>query len=192
MNEQTRIRLGLATKRYEQRLSQMSETDAGWLSAFERVCREIVRTAMAEIGAELVRAGHSCQIDVGDLDGRPSLDWTVAPRAVPTGRRMVRVFPRHDEQKGWEVLAEIWLSGTPCELRRFASPAELTAEVAENLLVEAVEQILAAAGSGAIFQGEAATREAVPPLVCRDYSPDVPAEDLYSFVGPDSGEVTCE
>lgn len=147
MNEQTRIRLGLVTKRYERRLWQASESDAGWLSAFHVVCREVVRTAMAEIGAELIRTGHSCHIATGEVDGMPSLDWTLEPRGAPDGRRMVRVFARRDEHKGWEVLAEVWLSGTPCELTRFGSPSDLTAEVVEKLLVDAVEQVFAAASS---------------------------------------------
>lgn len=152
MNEQTRIRLGLITKRYEGRLQQARDPDADWLAAFEVACQRVVRPAMAEVGAELTGAGHSTQIDVGDIDGSPSLDWTLEPRSAPDARRMVRLFARHDEQKGWEVLAEVWLSGTPCELTRFKSPSELTPEVVERLLVDAVEQVFAAAGSNAAYR----------------------------------------
>lgn len=155
MNEQTRIRLGLITERYERRLRQAGGSDGGWLAAFEEVCRTVLQTAMTEIGAELVRTGHSCHIDVGYVDEMPSLDWTLEPCAAPDSRRMVRFFARRDEHKGWEVLVEVWLSGTPCEVTRFRNPSDLTAEVAEKLLVDVVEQVFAAAGSNSVYRAHA-------------------------------------
>ncbi len=117
MNEGTRIR-GLITKSYDRRLREATGSDADWLVELDVVFVRTLRPAMAEIGAELTRAGHACQIQSGHVEGMPSLDWTVEPRGAAEGKRMIRVFPRKDERKGWEILAEVWLSGTPRELTR--------------------------------------------------------------------------
>lgn len=150
MNEQTRIRLGIITDRYDRRFGGADASASEWLVQFESLCDHVLSSAMNEIGTELSRAGHACHLTRSMEHGAPGLDWTIEPRGAPGARRMIRVFARNDERKGWEILAEVWLSGTPCELTRFAHPNEVTGEVAEHLLVDAVEQVLAAAASSAV------------------------------------------
>lgn len=150
MNEQTRIRLGIITDRYDRRFRGADAAGTEWLVQFASLCDHVLRSAMTEIGSELSRAGHACHLEPSTERETPGLDWTIEPRGAPGARRMIRIFARMDERKGWEILAEVWLSGTPCELTRFAHPNEVTEEVAEHLLVDAVEQVLAAAASSTL------------------------------------------
>ena len=148
MNEQTRIRLGIIASRYNRRVGVRADTEQDWLADFDTLCAGVLRTAMTEIGNVLACEGHSCEVRLGTDPEVRGIDWVIEPRGLPEARRMIRLFARKDERKGWEVLAEIWFSGTPCELTRFGHPKEVTAEVAEHLFVDAVEQVLASAASG--------------------------------------------
>lgn len=147
MNEQTRIRLEIIAARFGLRCGAAAAGEAEWLARYDDARRGVLRTAMTEIGEVLVRDGHRYEVR---LDAEPtarSIDFAITPAGAGQHERRVRFFARNDPRRGWQVVAELWLSETPSELLRFEQPAELTAEAVEHVLVDALEQLFAAAAS---------------------------------------------
>lgn len=149
MNEQTRIRLGIIAARFGKRSDAPVDSAQAWLAEYEALRAGVLRTAMTEIGEVLAADGHRCQV-VLDIDPEArSIDLVVAPWGAPEKERRVRFFARRDPHRGWQVVAHIWLLQSPSELTRFERPGEVTAEVAEQILVDAIEQLFASAASRA-------------------------------------------
>lgn len=154
MKEQTRIRLATITERHARRLSEAG--DAGGLAAarraeflrgFERACAEVLRPAMEAIGAELTRAGHAYRVEQGATGERVSIELhlliTGAPRSTD---KVIRLFSSRGPEQRPEVVAEVEMERNPMELTRFLQIEEITPEVVEQMLVDAIEQVFACNG----------------------------------------------
>lgn len=147
MNDQTKIRLQLVMDRFGKKLAAQQTGESEWVAAYQEACAKVLRPAMKDIGEMLARAGHPCEVR---LDAEPdlrSIDLVVKPGGPAMEERWVRFFAHEDEQRGWQVIAEVWLSGSPPELTRFEHPRELTPEVVEQVLVDGIEQIFASAAA---------------------------------------------
>lgn len=154
MNEQTRIRLGIIAARFGKRSDAPVDSAQVWLAEYEALRAGVLRTAMSEIAEVLAGDGHRCEVVLdGDPEAR-SIDLVVAPWGAAEKERRIRFFARDDPRRGWQVVGHIWLLQSPSELTRFGHPSEVTTEVAEQILVDAIEQLFASAASSA-RRGEA-------------------------------------
>jgi len=145
MKEQTQIRLQIIAARFGRRGRPRDDSEQSWLDAYEVARAGVLTTAMTEIGDVLARDGHHYEVR---LDAKPevrSIDFAVTPAGDSEAERLIRFFARNDERRGWQVVAEIRLRPDQSfsELTRFEQPSEITAEVAEDLLVDAIEQVFA-------------------------------------------------
>lgn len=145
MKEQTRIRLQIIAARFGRRGAVRNEEEHAWLDAYERARGGVLTTAMTEIGEVLQQDGHHCEVRLDAEPAGRSIDFAVRPVGNGEGERLIRFFARNDERRGWQVKAEIRLGEAQgfSELTRFERPDEITAEVAEHLLVDAMEQVFA-------------------------------------------------
>ncbi len=149
MNEHTKIRLGIIAARFGKRSDAPVGSAQAWLAEYEALRTGVLRTAMSEIGSVLEGDGHRCEV-VLDVDpAARTIDLVVTPWGDVEKERRIRFFARTDPHRGFQVVAHIWLFQSPSELTRFERPSEVTAEVAEQLLVDAIEQIFASAASRA-------------------------------------------
>lgn len=154
MKEQTKIRMEMITARYAKRLTDagnagelVAARKAEFMRGFERVRAEVLRPAMEAIGAELIRAGHGFRVDLGDTPEHMSIELhlilTSAPRA---SAKVIRLFALKEIERRPEVVAEVEMERNPMELTRFLQIDEITPEVVEQMLVDAIEQVFACNG----------------------------------------------
>lgn len=145
MKEQTQIRLQIIAARFGRRGVARNEPEEAWFTAYELARRGVLETAMTEIGEVLNGDGHHCEVR---LDAEPearTIDFAIRPAGDAEQERMIRFFARNDERRGWQVKAEIRLGQDQSfsELTRFERPDEINTEVAEHLLMDAIEQVFA-------------------------------------------------
>jgi hypothetical protein len=154
MNDQNRLRLERIAARHASRPAPKptapepppEEEDAlapAFLAAFARARDAVLRPAMAEVGLELKEAGHGFRIDPGGDENSPSIDLRVILPDRGDSRDTVRFLAKKDAERGWQVVGELELKGSPVELTRFETAEEITHDVVEQLVVDAVEQMLA-------------------------------------------------
>ena len=154
MKEQTQIRLATITARHAKRLAE-SGVDASAAAAreraffteFDRLRAEILRPAMVEIGAQLEDAGHGYRIDERVESGRPLIELHLLILGAHRGsKNLIRLFAWRDSEGRPEIVAEVEMVRSPMELTRYQEIEALTREVAEQMLVEAIEQVFASNG----------------------------------------------
>jgi hypothetical protein len=149
MNEQNRARLTRMVARWERQRAALAqdeaerEREAIFRADLARVMATVLRPVIEDIGAELRRAGHDYRVEEGSPEGSPRLDLYLLVRGRSGSKDLIQFVVRRDPERGSELIAELVLRGPPFELHRFSSPSELTADLAEHLLVDTVEQILA-------------------------------------------------
>jgi hypothetical protein len=152
MNEQNRLRLDRIATRHAKRAVQgrtetpiKTEVDTGFLAAFGRVRDEVLQPVMAEVGLELKAAGHRFRISPGGEAASPAVDFHILLPEPRDSKDTIRFLARKDAERGWQVIAELELKGSPVEITRFESAEEITRDVAEQLVVDATEQMFASA-----------------------------------------------
>jgi len=155
MNEQNRRRLGRIAARHASRAAQgPSEPEAkqedaagaAFLAAFDRVRDDVLRPVMAEVGVQLRGAGYLFRITAGGEEGSPAVDFHVILPDRGDSKDTVRFFAHKDSERGWQVIGELELKRSPIELTRFEAMDQITHDVVEQLVVDAVEQMLASTG----------------------------------------------
>lgn len=148
MKDHNALRLQRIAARFEAHRDLRSDAEASrdlraFLSSFEGAIADVIRPAMTEIAEELRAAGHILRFERTERSALPCAEFHFDIRDGKAQWRNAIVFfvaPRGSG--GWEVIAELELQ-TPSELTRFASPGEITPEVVEQMLVDAVEQMFA-------------------------------------------------
>ncbi len=154
MKEQTRIRMEMITARYARRLTKagnagelVAARHEKFLRGFERVRADVLRPAMQAIGGELEKAGHGYRVDLGDADDRLSIDLHLILTGAPSrADKVIRLFSLKASASRSEVVAEVEMEGNPMELTRFLQIEEITPDVVDQMLVDAVEQVFACNG----------------------------------------------
>jgi hypothetical protein len=157
MDDQNRLRLDRIAARHARRttpaqngtdLETQAETatDAPFLEAFARARDDVLRPVMAEVGLQLKSAGYGFRISPGGEEGSPSVDLHILIPERGDSKDTIRFFAQKDAERGWQVIAELELKRTPFELTRFESTLEITRDVAEQLIVQAIEQMFASTG----------------------------------------------
>ena len=152
MKDQTRIRLKIIEARYGGARSgrppsaeDLAADRARQLyDGFRRVREGMLVPILEDIGSALVEAGHGHRVDIDVGERLPSLEWHLLLRNARAGAtNVIRMFPRVGQDLGCEIIAEVQLDRTLIELTRFQTIDELTPEVAEQMIVDAVEQVFA-------------------------------------------------
>ena len=158
MKEQTQLRLATITARHARRLAESGiEADAAasaaeareraFFDGFDRSRAEILRPAMTEIGAQLEAAGHGYRIEERIESGRPLIELHLLILGARAGsKNLIRLFAWKDSEGRPEIVAEVEMVRSPMELTRYQEIEALTREVAEQMLVEAIEQVFASNG----------------------------------------------
>jgi hypothetical protein len=146
MNEQNLYRIRTMVARHAVRAKE-PPTAPPFLVYFTRVRDEVLRPVLADVGAELLKAGgpdHILPAPAGPSDG-------VALRLLIPGcedsLNTIRFFPRRDRVRGWQVIGETEGRRSPTEIARFDADEPIRPGAVEQLVVNAVEQMLAAANS---------------------------------------------
>jgi hypothetical protein len=152
MHEQNRLRLDRIAARLAKHAAQApsdplpareTQTDAAFLAAFSQVRDAVLRPLMGEVGLQLKEAGYSFRISAGNEEGSPSVDLHIMLPERSASKDTIRFLARKDAVRGWQVIAELELKRSPFELTRFEKTEEITHDVAEQLVVDAVEQMFA-------------------------------------------------
>jgi hypothetical protein len=146
MHEQNRLRIDRITARHAKHHARGqgdAEGDAAFLAGFLRARAEVLRPVMAEVGAQLECAGYGFEIREGDAEGTPSIDLHVRIPRRESSKDVIRFFAHRDAALGWQVIGEIELKRSPVELVRFEATEPVTRDRAEQLIVDAVEQMFA-------------------------------------------------
>jgi hypothetical protein len=149
VQEHNRLRLQRITERWDRQRTALGHGDeereaerrAAFLKDFRRVLGEVLRPTLEAMSAELRRAGHDDEVRVSE--DPPRLEWRLAVRGRTGSDDRIQIFTRQDPGRALEVIAELCLKRSPVEIGRYAWPGDITAEVAEQLLVTAVEQLFA-------------------------------------------------
>jgi hypothetical protein len=148
MKEQNRIRIHLITSRYKNRRNGPADSDraAGFFRDVERVIASGIRPVMEDLGEELRHAGHYYRIELDVAEHRPSIDFVLLlAGANADAKNIIRFFAWRSPEKELEVVSEIEMKHI-MEITRHKRLDEITRDVIEQLLVDAVEHIFACNG----------------------------------------------
>jgi hypothetical protein len=146
MNEQNRMRLQRITTRHANRVAQNrseAEGDAAFLAGFARVRAEVLQPVMEDVGAQLRAAGYDFQIGLGGDERSPAIDFHLVIPGRGDSKDTIRFFAKKYPGRGWQVIGEIELKRSPVEITRFEAAEQITPDIAEQLVVDAVEQVFA-------------------------------------------------
>jgi hypothetical protein len=144
MKEHHRLRIERLTERYARRLEEgRTPEEASFLCAFEAMRAAVVRPRMEEFAEELRMAGHDARTlqDLGS--DMPNVELALGLRGG-TGRRNVVGFCVI-RWKGYplQVLAYLEVNPPRFDLERFLHPAEVEPDRVEQILMDAVEHVIA-------------------------------------------------
>jgi hypothetical protein len=131
--------------RYAARRREVVTTDgAAFLRAFEEARERVLRPILEEFAAELRRVGHEPRIAIDEAAEAPSIELVLGLRGadVPPGSNLVG-FSVIRWTGAPEVLAYLVVRPPPMDLERFASPEEIDANQAEQMVLDAIEHVLA-------------------------------------------------
>jgi len=141
MNEQNRLRLERIAQRYDRRVSERdAPEESAFVAAFEQLCDRLLRPKMEEVAAELRRAGHESRVVV-DAE-RQAIELVLGLRRGKGSRNVVGFCVLRWTGYPLQILAYLEISPPPFDIERFAAADEIAPERVEQLLVDAVEQIL--------------------------------------------------
>lgn len=146
MNEPNRLRLERITARHAKQTARARSeadgaTDAAFLAAFTDVRDEVLRPVMTEVGAQLKAAGYNFEIRPAGDEGSPGVDFHILMPERGDSKDTIRFFALKDAERGWQVVGELDLKRSPVELTRFEAMEDITHDVVEHLIVDAVEQM---------------------------------------------------
>jgi hypothetical protein len=151
MNDQNLSRLSRMVARWGRERAEIEQRDrdglqekqAAFLAELEGTYASVLRPVIDDIGAELRQAGHDCRIEERVEDGVPRFDLYVVIQGRRGSKDLIQFLVWTHPEHGYQLVVELVLRSAPFELRRFHKPSELTADIAEQMIVEAIEQFFA-------------------------------------------------
>lgn len=144
MREHNRLRVARLTARYDQRcLAPPAPDEADFLGAFATLAVRVLRPQMEEVAALLREAGHQSRVVVDEGHSRPSIELELGLRGGTGSRNVVGFAVIRWSGYPLQILAYLEVSPPPFDLERFTSADDIHPDHVEQLLVDAVEQILA-------------------------------------------------
>jgi hypothetical protein len=115
-------------------------------AAFGRAREEVLAPVLGEVVEALGERGLAATIRVDDAEETPSIELVLG---LGRGRQNDRVGFRVIDRRGrCEVLSYLVASPPPMDLRRYADPGELSRDHVEQVVVDAVEHLLACRAAG--------------------------------------------
>jgi hypothetical protein len=147
MKEHNRLRLARLTARYAERTQAKGAPDeAEFLRAFAELRERLLRPQMEEVAAELRKAGHDARVTFDEGPDRPSIELSLGLQRGTGSRNVVGFSVIRWTDHPLQILAYLEVNPPAFDLERFLGAAEITAERVEQLLVDAVEHIVACNG----------------------------------------------
>jgi hypothetical protein len=144
LKEHNRLRIERLAARYARRIEEArapAETD--FLREFDDLRERLLRPQMEEFAAELRKAGHAPRIVLDEGHDTPSIELALGLREAKASRNVVGFCVIRWAGYPLQILAYLEVNPTPFDLERFARAADVGPERVEQLLVEAIEQIMA-------------------------------------------------
>ena len=143
MREDNRLRIERLSARYEQRVRAAAAPDeADFLGAFAALSARVLRPQMEELAVLLRAAGHQSRVVLDEGPATPSIELALGLRRGTGTRNVVGFSVLRWSGYPLQILAYLEIGPPPFDLERFASADEIGAERVEQILVDAVEQIL--------------------------------------------------
>jgi hypothetical protein len=148
MKDHNLLRIERLTTRYNQRVSGRHAPDAAdFLGAFAELRERVLRPQMEELAGELRKAGHRSRVVDRDEapeggDG-PAIELELGLEGGTGSRNLVGFSVIRWTGYPLQILAYLVINPPPFDIDRFASAAEVSADRVEQILVDAIEQILA-------------------------------------------------
>ncbi|WP_437930227.1 hypothetical protein WMF37_13670 [Sorangium sp. So ce291] len=143
MKEHNRLRIERLTARYARRIeATRAPAEADFLREFDALRERVLRPPMEELAAELRKAGHAPRIVIDEGHDTPSIELALGLREAKATRNVVGFCVIRWSGYPLQILAYLEVNPTPFDLERFASAADVGADRVEQLLVDAVEQIM--------------------------------------------------
>ncbi|WP_437513205.1 hypothetical protein [Sorangium sp. So ce1099] len=143
MKEHNRLRIERLAARYARRIEETrAPAEADFLREFEDLRERVLRPPMEELAAELRKAGHAPRIVIDEGHDKPSIELALGLREAKATRNVVGFCVIRWPGYPLQILAYLEVNPTPFDLERFASAADIGADRVEQLLVDAVEQIM--------------------------------------------------
>ncbi|WP_437613853.1 hypothetical protein WMF20_13540 [Sorangium sp. So ce834] len=102
----------------------------------------MLRPPMEEFAAELRKAGHAPRIVIDEGHDTPSIELALGLREAKASRNVVGFCVIRWTGYPLQILAYLEVNPTPFDLERFARAADIGPDRVEQLLVEAIEQIM--------------------------------------------------
>ncbi|WP_437682679.1 hypothetical protein [Sorangium sp. So ce131] len=143
MKEHNRLRIERLTARYARRIEETRPpAEAEFLREFDALRDGVLRPQMEEFAGELRKAGHAPRIVLDEGHGTPSIELALGLREATATRNVVGFCVIRWTGYPLQVLAYLEVNPTPFDIDRFARPTDVSPERVEQILVEAIEQIL--------------------------------------------------
>jgi hypothetical protein len=144
LKEQNRLRLERLAARFGHRVRAVqAPDDAAFLAAFAELRERVLRPHMEEVAAELRKAGHESRVVLDEGPDRPSIELSLGLRGGKGGRNVVGFAVIHWVDHPLQILAYLEPHPPPFDIERFGGAEEITPDRVEQLLVDAVEHLLA-------------------------------------------------
>ncbi len=144
MKEHNRLRIERLAARYARRLEEArAPAEADFLREFDDLRERLLRPQMEEFAGELRKAGHAPRIVLDEGHDTPSVELALGLREARASRNVVGFCVIRWAGHPLQILAYLEVNPTPFDLERFARAADVGPERVEQLLVEAIEHIMA-------------------------------------------------
>ena len=143
MNEHNRLRVERLAARYDQRTrATLAPDEADFLGAFAALAARVLRPQMEEVAALLREAGHQSRILIDEGHSKPSIELALGLRGGTGSRNVVGFSVIRWSGYPLQILAYLEISPPPFDLERFTRADDIHPDHVEQLLVDAVEQML--------------------------------------------------
>ncbi|AGP35578.1 hypothetical protein BE04_10175 [Sorangium cellulosum] len=143
MKEHNRLRIERLAVRYARRIEEArAPAEADFLREFDNLRERVLRPQMEEFAAELSKAGHAPRLVIDEGHDTPSIELALGLREAKASRNVVGFCVIRWTGYPLQILAYLEVNPTPFDLERFARAADVGPDRVEQLLVEAIEQIM--------------------------------------------------
>jgi hypothetical protein len=144
MKDHNRFRIERLTARYDQRLrDQQAASEGDFLRAFDEVRRRVLCPQMEEVATMLRQAGHASRVVLDEGPDRPSVELALGLVGGKGSRNVVGFSVIRWRGYPLQILAYLEINPPAFDLERFMRAEDIGDERVEQLLVDAVEHILA-------------------------------------------------
>jgi hypothetical protein len=143
MRELNRLKLEQLVSRYTGRREHADGAEQElFVQRFEQLVTQTLRPVLEEVAAALRQAGHEPQIIHQPDPRRPKLELALGIRGAQARRNVVGFTVIQRDGHPLEVQSYVEVTPPQFDLDRFTDSCQLTAEVAERIVLEGLEHVL--------------------------------------------------